>query len=118
MFVAVTYCNIPILVVIDTYHTRQKICGERLLRQYKYFVAKGLFQQNRYWWRQVVVATDKIFVAKGYYNNTNILWQEYFFNKNEMVASNSYFNRRTVRCDKLLRQYKLFHRNSLVQQSR
>jgi hypothetical protein len=41
------------------------ICGERLLRQYKHFVAKGLSQQNRYLLRQVVVTTDKLFVARG-----------------------------------------------------
>ena len=41
------------------------ICGERLLRQYKHFMAKGLSQQNRYLLRQVVVTTDKIFVARG-----------------------------------------------------
>jgi hypothetical protein len=70
--------------VIDTYHTRQNICGKRILRQYKHFVAKVLFQQNRYWWRQVVVTTEKHFVARGYYNNTNIFWQKDYFNKTDI----------------------------------
>jgi hypothetical protein len=48
------------------------------------FVAKGLFQQNRYWWRQVVVTIGKKFVARGYCNNTNILWRKDYFNKTDI----------------------------------
>jgi hypothetical protein len=73
-----------ILVAPSGCHNGQNICGERLLRQYKYFVARRLFQQNRYSWRQEVVTTDKIFMARGYCDNTNILRQEDYFNKNKI----------------------------------
>jgi hypothetical protein len=81
MFVAVTYCNILVLVVTDTYHSIRNICGERLLRQYKYFVAKELFQQNQNWWHEVVISTVCLFMAKSYCHNTYIPWGKSYFNK-------------------------------------
>jgi hypothetical protein len=69
MFVAVPYCNILVSVVIETHHTRQNICGKRLLQQYKYFVAKELFQQNQNLWRKIVIPTDQLFVVTSYYDN-------------------------------------------------
>jgi hypothetical protein len=94
-------------VVIDNYRTIQNICGERLLRQYKHFVVKGLFQQNQIWWRLVVVVvtTDIIFVARGYCDNTNILLREDCFNKIKLVAPSSYLNVLPVCGRKFLQQY-------------
>jgi hypothetical protein len=84
MFVAVTYCNILILVVIYTYHTRQNICGKGLLLQYKHIVVEVLFQQNQNWWHPVAVTMNRIFEARGYCNNTNILWRKDYFNKTDI----------------------------------
>jgi hypothetical protein len=91
MFVALTYCNILILVVIHTYRTKQNIYGKSLMRQYKHFVVKGLFQQNQNWWR-LVVTMDKIFVARDYCDNTNILWRGPFQNRCDKADKHGCFD--------------------------
>jgi hypothetical protein len=37
-------------------HNGQIFCGERLLRQYKHFEVRGLFQQKWNWWHQIVIS--------------------------------------------------------------
>jgi hypothetical protein len=44
--VARNYRKILILVVTDSYHNGQNLCGEKQLPQYNRFMVKGLFQQR------------------------------------------------------------------------
>jgi hypothetical protein len=87
----------PILVAPSGCHNRQTFCGERLLQQYKHFLANRLFQQNRYSWCQGVITIDKIFVVRGYCDNINILRQKDISTKMKLVAPSSYLNGQTIR---------------------
>jgi hypothetical protein len=70
----------PIFVAPSSCHNGQNICGVRLVRQHKHFVARGLFQQKWKWWRQVVISTGYLFVAGSCCDNTYIPWQKDYFN--------------------------------------
>jgi hypothetical protein len=103
----------------DRYLLHQtNICGKRLLQQYKLFVARGLFQQNRNWWRQVVISTSYMFVAGSWCTKHTFCGKKTISTNLNLVVPSSYLNEPSVRCDKLSQQYKVFRRNNLGQQNR
>jgi hypothetical protein len=52
-----------------SFHNGQIFCGERLLRQYKHFEARGLFQQKWNSSHQIVISTRWPLVVTSYYDN-------------------------------------------------